>query len=123
MDNGLHSSVIKIFKQCYNIKTEIALLSDRFAAEVFHELQEEVMITSSRSRKLMGRVQQIDKALPPLEKAVLGQRSHLHLAYTAGMVNCLALTFTHQQPFSIPSSSTVIVGITLPDKTLSGPSN
>ncbi|XP_022866322.1 protein SCAR3-like isoform X4 [Olea europaea var. sylvestris] len=55
-----------------------------FAAEVFHELQEEVMITSSRSCKLMGRVQQIDKALPPLEKAVLGQRSHLHLAYTAG---------------------------------------
>lgn len=55
-----------------------------FAADVFHDLQEEVMITSFRSRKLMVRLQQIDNALPPLEKAVLAQRSHLHLAYTAG---------------------------------------
>ncbi|KAL2467326.1 Protein SCAR1 [Abeliophyllum distichum] len=55
-----------------------------FAAEVFHDLQEEVMITSSRSHKLMARVRHIDNALPALEKAVLAQRSHLHLAYTAG---------------------------------------
>ncbi|KAL2484090.1 protein SCAR3-like [Forsythia ovata] len=55
-----------------------------FAAEVFHDLQEEVIITSSRSHKLMARVRHIDNALPPLEKAVLAQRSHLHLAYTAG---------------------------------------
>ncbi|XP_073118619.1 protein SCAR3-like isoform X2 [Henckelia pumila] len=32
----------------------------------------------------MARVQQIEAALSPLEKAVLAQRSHLHLAYTAG---------------------------------------
>ncbi|XP_075486565.1 LOW QUALITY PROTEIN: protein SCAR3-like [Primulina tabacum] len=55
-----------------------------FAAEVFHGLQEEVGITSSRSHKLVARVQQIEVALSPLEKAVLAQRSHLHLAYTAG---------------------------------------
>ncbi|KAK4386552.1 protein SCAR3 [Sesamum angolense] len=55
-----------------------------FAAEVFHGLQEEVTRTSSRSRKLMARVQRIEAAVSPLEKAVLAQRSHLHFAYTAG---------------------------------------
>lgn len=55
-----------------------------FAAEVFHGLQEQVMVTSSRSNKLVARVQKIESALPPLEKSVLAQRSHLHFAYTAG---------------------------------------
>ncbi|KAL8248231.1 hypothetical protein R6Q59_005099 [Mikania micrantha] len=55
-----------------------------FAAEVFHGLQEQVLITSSRSHKLVERVHNIEAALPPLEKAILAQRSHLHFAYTAG---------------------------------------
>nr|GEV12678.1 SCAR/WAVE family [Tanacetum cinerariifolium] len=55
-----------------------------FAAEVFHGLQEQVLITSSRSHKLIERVHNIEAALPPLEKAILAQRSHLHFAYTAG---------------------------------------
>lgn len=55
-----------------------------FAAEVFHGLQEQVMNTSSRSYKLMTRVQHIETALPPLEKMVLAQTSHIHFAYTSG---------------------------------------
>lgn len=55
-----------------------------FAAEIFHGLQEQVLITSSRSHKLVERVHNIEAALPPLEKAILAQRSHLHFAYTAG---------------------------------------
>ncbi|XP_062095899.1 protein SCAR3 isoform X2 [Humulus lupulus] len=55
-----------------------------FAGEVFHGLQEQVMATSSRSHKLMVRVQRIEAALPPLEKVVLAQTSHIHFAYTAG---------------------------------------
>ncbi|XP_048328184.2 protein SCAR3 isoform X1 [Ziziphus jujuba] len=55
-----------------------------FAAEVFHGLQEQVMTTASRSHKLMVRVQHIEAALPPLEKVVLAQTSHIHFAYTAG---------------------------------------
>ncbi|PPR99033.1 hypothetical protein GOBAR_AA21624 [Gossypium barbadense] len=55
-----------------------------FAAEVFHGLQEQVMSTASRSHKLTIRVQRIEAALPPLEKAVLAQTSHIHFAYTAG---------------------------------------
>ncbi|GMI93482.1 WASP (WISKOTT-ALDRICH SYNDROME PROTEIN)-FAMILY VERPROLIN HOMOLOGOUS PROTEIN 2 [Hibiscus trionum] len=55
-----------------------------FAAEVFHGLQEQVMSTASRSHKLTVRVKRIEAALPPLEKAVLSQTSHIHFAYTAG---------------------------------------
>ncbi|MFS8015824.1 putative SCAR/WAVE family protein [Helianthus anomalus] len=55
-----------------------------FAAEVFHGLQEQVLITSSRSHKLIERVHTVEAKLPPLEKAILAQRSHLHFAYTAG---------------------------------------
>ncbi|XP_002522581.2 protein SCAR3 isoform X1 [Ricinus communis] len=55
-----------------------------FAAEVFHGLQEQVTTTASRSHKLMVRVQNIEAALPSLEKAVLAQTSHIHFAYTAG---------------------------------------
>ncbi|KAB2060742.1 hypothetical protein ES319_A10G039900v1 [Gossypium barbadense] len=55
-----------------------------FAAEVFHGLQEQVISTASRSHKLTVRVQRIEAALPPLEKAVLSQTSHIHFAYTAG---------------------------------------
>ncbi|KAH7857202.1 hypothetical protein Vadar_010161 [Vaccinium darrowii] len=57
-----------------------------FAAEVFHGLQEQVLYTSSRSHKLMVRLQCIESALPPLEKAMLAQKSHLHFAYTNGSV-------------------------------------
>ncbi|KAK9064285.1 hypothetical protein SSX86_015665 [Deinandra increscens subsp. villosa] len=55
-----------------------------FAAEIFHGLQEQVLVTSSRSHKLVERVHTVEAALPPLEKAILAQRSHLHFAYTAG---------------------------------------
>ncbi|XP_054802622.1 protein SCAR3-like isoform X2 [Prosopis cineraria] len=55
-----------------------------FAAEVFHGLQEQVLTTASRSHKLMLRAQNIEASLPPLEKAILAQTSHIHFAYTAG---------------------------------------
>ncbi|KAL8130337.1 hypothetical protein V2J09_019492 [Rumex salicifolius] len=55
-----------------------------FAAEVFHGLQENITITTSRSQKLMTRVKHIEAALPPLEKAMLSQTSHIHFAYTPG---------------------------------------
>ncbi|XP_052183308.1 protein SCAR3 isoform X2 [Diospyros lotus] len=57
-----------------------------FAAEVFHGLQEQVMSTSSRSHKLMVRLQGFETAFSPLEKGIMAQKSHLHFAYTAGTV-------------------------------------
>ncbi|XP_077251123.1 SCAR-like protein 2 [Tasmannia lanceolata] len=55
-----------------------------FAAEVFHDLHEQVTATASRGRKMTIRIQHIESALRPLEKAVLAQTSHIHFAYTAG---------------------------------------
>lgn len=55
-----------------------------FAAEVFHDLHEQVMATAAKSHKMITRVQHIESALPHLEKSVLVQTSHIHFAYTAG---------------------------------------
>ena len=56
----------------------------RFAADVFHDLHEQVITTSARGRKVLTRVQNIEAALPSLEKAVKNQKSHIHFAYVPG---------------------------------------
>ncbi|KAL6626943.1 hypothetical protein ACP70R_030669 [Stipagrostis hirtigluma subsp. patula] len=55
-----------------------------FAADVFHDLHEQVIATSARGRKVLNRVQNIEAALPSLEKAVKNQKSHIHFAYVPG---------------------------------------
>ncbi|XP_044975398.1 SCAR-like protein 2 isoform X2 [Hordeum vulgare subsp. vulgare] len=55
-----------------------------FAADIFHDLHEQVITTSSRGRKVLTRVQNIEAALPSLEKAVKNQKSHIHFAYVPG---------------------------------------
>lgn len=55
------------------------------AAEIFQGIQEEVMATASRSNQLKIRLQHIEATVPPLEKAVLAQTTHLHFAYTGGV--------------------------------------
>uniref|UniRef100_A0A453EFA9 Protein SCAR n=1 Tax=Aegilops tauschii subsp. strangulata TaxID=200361 RepID=A0A453EFA9_AEGTS len=55
-----------------------------FAADVFHDLHEQVITTSARGRKVLTRVQNIEAALPSLEKAVKNQKSHIHFAYVPG---------------------------------------
>ncbi|CAH8355446.1 unnamed protein product [Eruca vesicaria subsp. sativa] len=55
------------------------------AAEIFQGIQEEVMATASRSNQLKMRLQHIEATVPPLEKAVLSQTTHLHFAYTGGV--------------------------------------
>ncbi|CAA0375461.1 unnamed protein product [Arabidopsis thaliana] len=47
-----------------------------FAAEMFHDLHEEVMATASRSHGLMARVQQLEAEFPSIEKALLCQTDH-----------------------------------------------
>lgn len=59
------------------------------------------MNTSSRSHKLMVRVQNIEAAFPPLEKTILAQRSHLHFAYTTGMVHVLVLNISNYHICSV----------------------
>ncbi|KFK36736.1 hypothetical protein AALP_AA4G162900 [Arabis alpina] len=47
-----------------------------FAAEMFHDLHEEVMATASRSHGLMARVQQLEVEFPYIEKTLLCQTDH-----------------------------------------------
>ncbi|KAK7835731.1 SCAR-like protein 1 [Quercus suber] len=47
-----------------------------FAAEIFHDLHEEVMATAARGHGLMARVQQLEAEVPSIEKEFLSQTSH-----------------------------------------------
>lgn len=55
-----------------------------FASEIFHDLQEEVMVTAARSHKMIARVKNLEASIPPVEKAILAQKSHIHFAYIDG---------------------------------------
>ncbi|ERM95585.1 protein SCAR2 isoform X1 [Amborella trichopoda] len=55
-----------------------------FAAELFHDLHEEVMATAARGHDLMIRVQQLEAELPSVEKTLLSQTNQLQFAYTVG---------------------------------------
>ncbi|XP_073110686.1 SCAR-like protein 2 isoform X2 [Elaeis guineensis] len=57
-----------------------------FAADVFHDLHEQVTATAARGRKMLTRVKNIEAALPSLEQAIHGQTSHIHFAYVEGCV-------------------------------------
>ncbi|GLT66112.1 hypothetical protein SLA2020_385000 [Shorea laevis] len=56
-----------------------------FAAEIFHDLHEEVMATAARGHGLMVRVQQLEAEVPPLEKALLSQTNHALFFTNAGV--------------------------------------
>jgi hypothetical protein len=62
-----------------------------FAAEIFHGIQEEVMITASRSNKLKMRLKQIEAKVPTIQKTVLAQTNHIHFAYTGGFFCLVSL--------------------------------
>ncbi|XP_008388307.2 protein SCAR2-like isoform X1 [Malus domestica] len=47
-----------------------------FAAEIFHDLHEEVMGTATRGHGLVVRVQQLEADFPSIEKALLSQTNH-----------------------------------------------
>ncbi|XP_050383492.1 uncharacterized protein LOC126800219 [Argentina anserina] len=47
-----------------------------FAAEIFHDLHEDVMATATRGHGLMVRVQQLEADFPSIEKALLSQTNH-----------------------------------------------
>lgn len=56
----------------------------RFAAEIFHDLHEEVMATATRGHGLMVRVQQLEAEFPPIEKALLSQTNLSSSFYNPG---------------------------------------
>lgn len=56
----------------------------RFAAEIFHDLHEEVTATAARGHNLMIRVQQLEAEVPSIEKAFLSQTDLSSFYYNAG---------------------------------------
>ncbi|KAF2308012.1 hypothetical protein GH714_034355 [Hevea brasiliensis] len=56
-----------------------------FAAEVFHDLHEEVMATAARGHGLVARVQQLEAEFPLVEKAFLSQTDHSPFFTNAGV--------------------------------------
>lgn len=57
---------------------------DRFAAEIFHDLHEEVLSTAARGHGLMVRVQQLEAEVPSIEKALLSQTNLLSFFSNTG---------------------------------------
>ncbi|XP_010264501.1 PREDICTED: protein SCAR2-like [Nelumbo nucifera] len=56
-----------------------------FAAEIFHDLHEEVLATAARGHGLMIRVQQLEAEVPPIEKALLSQTNHSLFLFNTGV--------------------------------------
>ncbi|XP_044474279.1 protein SCAR2-like isoform X2 [Mangifera indica] len=56
-----------------------------FAAEIFHDLHEEVMATAARGHGLMVRVQQLEVEFPSIEKAFLSQTNHSSFYTSTGV--------------------------------------
>ncbi|CAH9101111.1 unnamed protein product [Cuscuta epithymum] len=55
-----------------------------FAAEIFHDLHEEVLATAARGHNLSIRVQQLEADFPSIEKALLSQTNHSLFFYSPG---------------------------------------
>ncbi|KAM7265473.1 hypothetical protein ACFE04_003156 [Oxalis oulophora] len=55
-----------------------------FAAEIFHDLHEQVMLTAARGHGLVVRVQQLEAEVPSMERSFLSQTTHTHFFTNAG---------------------------------------
>ncbi|KAK8600060.1 hypothetical protein V6N13_060121 [Hibiscus sabdariffa] len=56
-----------------------------FAAEIFHDLHEDVMATAARGHALMVRVKQLEAEFPSIEKSFLSQTNHSLFFTNAGV--------------------------------------
>lgn len=59
--------------------------SNRLAADIFRNLHEEIMNTSSRGLGVMLRIRQLETELPLMEKSILAQPMYSHFSYSEGM--------------------------------------
>ncbi|KAL9250408.1 SCAR2-like protein [Drosera capensis] len=56
-----------------------------FAAEIFHDLHEQVVATAERGHGLTARVQQLEADFPSIEKRLLSQTNHTTPLYNSGI--------------------------------------
>lgn len=54
----------------------------RFAAEIFHDLHDDIMAVVARGRNLKARVARLEADLPAVEKALLAESSQFNFAYS-----------------------------------------
>lgn len=71
--------------------TQFCCHVNRFAAEIFCGLHDELMSLGSRGHDLNMRVQQLEDELPAIEKALLSEPNQLRFAYTNGALKYLSL--------------------------------
>ena len=71
-----------------NWPESIVCSRSRFAAEVFHELHEEILATAARGHELGIRVQQLESELPFIEKMMLSETksNHDNFIYSQGIL-------------------------------------
>ena len=55
----------------------------RFAAEIFHDLHDDIMTIVSRGQNLKVRVARLEADLPAVEKALLAEASQFKFAYSS----------------------------------------
>lgn len=75
-----------------------------FAAEVFHDLNEDVLATAARGHELLMRVQQLEAELPLVEKMMLTETAHVKLTYNPGIL----FPFVFSKSASVPRRTDLI---------------
>jgi hypothetical protein len=60
------------------------MFPSRFAAQVFHDLHEDVMATAYRGHGVMLRLQQLEADFPAVEKAIISQTDHSNYPHDEG---------------------------------------
>jgi hypothetical protein len=69
---------------CFFVLIKSFIFPSRFAAEIFHDLHEDVMTTASRGHGLMLRLQQLEAEFPAAEKAIISQADHSNYPHDEG---------------------------------------
>lgn len=69
--------------------------SRRFAAEIFHDLHDDILTIVSRGQSLKARVARLEVDLPSVEKALLAEASQFRFAYSPRRLQACDLLLSH----------------------------
>ena len=80
----LHHHIYTLVFNIEQLHLSNNIILTRFAAEIFHDLHEEVMATAARGHGLMLRVQQLEAEFPSIEKTFFTQTNNPNFACNDG---------------------------------------
>lgn len=83
------------------VLTQFRCHVNRFAAEIFCGLHDELMSLGSRGHDLNMRVQQLEDELPAIEKALLSEPNQLRFAYTNGALTYFFCTSAKREMYEL----------------------